>query len=103
MTEIAPADMISAARMKKGTASKGKLSRPVNISLAVTTSGYCPPMMTAANAARASAKATGPPVSSRIRKAAIRISTTGGLVGYGETCPQIAWGDQCEMQDHQCE
>src|SRR5690606_10442805 len=103
MIEIAPADMISAARMKKGTASSGKLSRPVNISLTTTTSGYCPPMMTAAKAARASAKATGTPSSIRIRKAAIRISTTGSLVRHGETGPQITRRDQGEMQDHQCE
>jgi len=36
---IAPPVMISAARMKKGTAKSGKLSRPENISLTTTICG----------------------------------------------------------------
>ena len=54
--------MISAARMKKGTAIKGKLSMPTKVSLSTTSSGKDEPSKTAVTVDRPSAKATGTPM-----------------------------------------
>ena len=54
--------MISAARMKKGTAIKGKLSMPTKVSLRTTKRGNDDPSRTAVTVDSPSAKATGTPM-----------------------------------------